>query len=76
MTRFLKLTNIIINTNKIVGITILPTKYTITIASQNFYGWIIFGGGFVESNEIIVKLCEDKDPIDYQIVKEWINQMK
>lgn len=72
MTRFLKLTNIIINTKKIIGINIFPTKYTISIANHSFYGWMIFGGGYVESIEI----CQDKDPLDYRIVKDWIEQLK
>ena len=76
MTRFLKLTNIIINTKKIIGINISPTKYTISIANHSFNGWMIFGGGYVESIENNIEIYQYKDPLDYRIVKDWIEQLK
>ena len=74
MKRFLKLTNIIINTNKIVSITISPSKYTIHIDNHYFNGWFLFGGGFIDSSQSILTICNIDEPTDYQIVKSWINQ--
>lgn len=74
MKRFLKLTNIIINTNKIVSITISPSKYTICIDNHYFNGWFLFGGGCIGSSQSIVTIYNIDEPTDYQIVKSWINQ--
>jgi len=74
MTRFLKLTNIIINTAKIVTIDVLPTKYTIRMSDQKIDGWLLFTSGSVESINTKIEVCENKDPIDYQLVKKWIHQ--
>jgi len=76
MTRFLKLTHIIINTAKIVTIDVLPTKYTIRMSDQTIDGWLLFTSGSVESKNTKIEVCENKDPIDYQVVKEWIRQTR
>ena len=74
MTRFLKLTSIIINTAKIVTIDVLPTKYTICMSNQKIDGWLLFTSGAVESYNTKIEVCENKHPDDYQTVKEWIRQ--
>ena len=74
MTKFLKLSNMIINTAKIVTIDILPTKYTICMSNQKIDGWLLFTSGSVESRNSMIEVCENKHPIDYQLVKEWIRQ--
>ena len=74
MTRFLKLTNIIINTAKIVTIDVLPTKYTIRMSDQKIDGWLLFTSGSVESINTKIEVCENKHPDDYQLIKEWIRQ--
>ena len=74
MTRFLKLTNIIINTTKIETIDILPTKYMIHMSNQKIDGWLLFTSGSVESKNTMIEVCKTEHPIDYQAVKEWVRQ--
>ena len=74
MTRFLKLSNIIINTTKIMTIDILPTKYTICMSNQKIDGWLLFTSGSVDSKNTKIEVCKTEHPIDYQAVKEWVHQ--
>lgn len=76
MTRFIKLSKIIINTVKIVTIDILPKKYTVRMCDQKIDGSILFTSGSVESYNTNIEVCEKKNPDDYQTVKEWIRQQK
>jgi hypothetical protein len=69
MTHFLKLKHLIINITKIIKIDILPTKYTMFMSSQ------IPSSGFIDSYNIKIEICKDKHPIDYQIIKEWIDHI-
>ncbi len=80
MTRFIKLTNMLLNTNNINKILIRPDKYFIYIISYKFDGflWLIAGSGlgnFTSHNDTTeIEICKTKDPIDYNIVSEWINK--
>jgi len=75
MSRFIKLTKKVINTSKIVTIDILPTKYTMVMCNHHFDGWLLFTSGSVNTFENKIEICKTEHPKDYQIVKEWINQM-
>ena len=76
MTRFIKLTNLIVNTSKIVTIDILPTKYIMYMNNNHFNGWMLFSSGAVESTHNKVDICKNEHPEDYQIIKEWIDSIK
>jgi hypothetical protein len=77
MSKFIKLTNLIININYIRSIVIKPNKYYINVASNNFDGsnWNIsgFGMGTISSYNYEIELCETKHSSDYKIVSDWIN---
>lgn len=76
MSRFLKLTGLLLNTNYIHNITIQPNKYIIHTASKKFFGHIglCYGSGYglVSSDNEVIEVCETKHPNDYKIVSEWI----
>ena len=78
MAKFIKLTNIILNTNNISKISILPNKYCIHIMYNKLDGflWLLggFGLGNITSHNTEIEVCESKNPIDYKIVSEWINK--
>ncbi len=78
MSRFLKFTNLIVNSNYIRKILILPNKYCIHITSKKLYGssWTIggFGIGNISSYSEEIEVCETTDPIDYKIVSDWIDK--
>jgi hypothetical protein len=42
------------------------------------YGSFIFGSGFIETknSNTFITICKNKDPIDYQIMEKWINNLK
>ena len=79
MSRFLKLTNFILNANDIHKIVIKPNVYHIHIASKKFNGFswttAIFGVGSISSYSDLIEVCERKHATDYKIVSEWINKL-
>ena len=78
MSKFLKLTNFLINTNDIHKIVIQPNKYCIHIVSKKLDGfnWGIggFGIGYIYSYTSEVEVCETKHSTDYKIVTDWIDK--
>ena len=78
MAKFIKLTNVLLNTNDIHKILILPNVYYIHIISKQLNGYIGlfsgFGLGKVASYYDVIKVCEFNDSTDYKMVSEWINK--
>lgn len=78
MSKFLKLTNFIFNTNDIHKIVITPGKYCIHITGKQLDGfsWGIggFGLGKLSSNSSEIHVCETNHATDYKIVSEWIRE--
>jgi len=80
MSKFMKLTNLLLNTNDIHKIVIQPNKYYIHIAPRKIDGfsWSIggFGIGTISSHTSEIELCKTKDSIDYKIVSDWISKIE
>lgn len=78
MSRFLKLTNIIINKNFIQHINnINKDKIVIHLMTNKMNCFFILGGGSFESYNTEVELCKTKNLSDYKIVTDWIdNELK
>ena len=78
MSKFIKFTNAIFNTNDIHKIVITPNKYIIHIVSKKLDGfqWTIgsFGIGNISSYIYEIEVCEIKHPTDYKIVLDWIDK--
>jgi hypothetical protein len=78
MSKFIKLTNFLLNTNDIHKIVIQSNKYYIHIASKKIDGsnWNIgwFGLGNISSYTSQIEVCETKHSIDYKIVSDWISK--
>lgn len=78
MSKFIKLTNVIINTNNIHAIIIKPNKYTIHITSKYFDGfsWSFagFGAGSISSFSSEIEVCKNEHSMDYKIVSDWIDK--
>jgi hypothetical protein len=78
MSKFLKLTNFLLNTNDIYKISILPNKYHIYIAGKKIDGflWIVggFGLGNISSFTSEIEVCEKAHLTDYKIVSDWIDK--
>lgn len=79
MTKFIKFTSMLINTNDICKIVISPNKYNIHIVSKKidgfFWGIYGFGLGNISSHISEIEVCETKHPVDYKIVSDWINKI-
>lgn len=78
MSKFLRLTNLIININHIHTIDIKPNKYFINIVSNQFNGlqWTAAGFGFgqISSDNYEIEVCETKHSYDYKIVSDFIDK--
>jgi len=78
MSRFLRLTNMLLNTNDIHKIVINPNRYYIHIVGKKIdgYGFNIgvFGMGLISSPTDYIEICETHHPIDYKIVSDWISK--
>jgi len=75
MSRFIRLSNIIVNTSKIATIDILPTKYVIFMCNHHLDGWWIFSSGNVNSVDNKIEICQTNDPMDYIILTDWIKKI-
>lgn len=82
MSKFLKLTNFLLNTNDIHKIVIHPNKYYIHIVSKEIDGFNLGGGfgvgnisfGNISSYTCKIEVCETNNSNDYKIVSDWIDK--
>ncbi len=78
MSRFIRLTNFIVNTNDIQKIMINPNQYIIHIAGKQINGITFnfagFGLGNIHSYTGEIEVCKTKHSTDYKIVTNWINK--
>jgi hypothetical protein len=78
MSRFIRLTNMLLNINDIHKIVINANKYDIHITTRDITGnsWNIsaFGIGTISTYHYKIEVCETKDPADYKILSEWIDK--
>ncbi len=76
MSRFLKLSDFIINTKNINYIQSKPNQYIINMASNNINGSMIFGFGTINSSQYAITVINDNINNDYDIVTKWINNIE
>ena len=79
MPRFIQLTNILINSSKIIFIQNIGNTYYIkTCGSGLTHGFSMFGFGFINTSSCynFIEICKNKHPIDYQIMEKWVNNLK
>jgi len=75
MSRFLKLSKCVINTQLIRYILIKPTKYAFKLMSGSVQGYWMFGSGSISTDNPYIIVCEKEDPEDFKIVSKWINNV-
>lgn len=79
MSRFLKLTQLIINTNHIHSILIKPNKYHLQFMSNKLDGsnWRIDGSGLgaISSYNTEIEVCKNEHQTDYKILSDWIDKL-
>ena len=78
MSKFLKLTNFVLNPNDIHKIAIQPNKYYIHVAGKETYGSAMsffgFGRGIFLSHTGEIEVCKTKHSVDYKKVTDWIDK--
>jgi hypothetical protein len=74
MAKFIKLTNMILNTNNIHKIIIEPNKYYIMSKELSGVGFVFYGNGFgnFSTKDNIIEVHEEEHPNDYKIISKWI----
>ncbi len=73
MSKFLKLTQILINKNFIHHININKDKIIIHLMTNEINSILLFGSGGSESYNTKVEVCKTKNLDDFKTVTDWIN---
>ena len=73
MSRFMRLTNKIINKNFIHHIDIQKDKFIIHFMTNKMDGLFVFVGGASTSYNSEFEVCKTKHSIDYKTVTDWID---
>lgn len=77
MSRFLKLTDIIINKNVIQKIDIHKDSFRIHLMTNKTHGWYWLFTGSSHSYNTEVEVCKTANLSDYETVSDWIdNELK
>jgi len=80
MSKFLKLTSMIINTSRISTIWFnkesVPKKITINLIQHEFTGFMLYGSGSLWTRDAEIKICEKEDPQDFITVSNWIDKLE
>ena len=74
MSRFLKLSKCVINTQLIRYVLIESTKYEFKLMSGTLSGVWMFGSGSVLTDNSHVIVCEKDSPDDFKSATEWIKE--
>ena len=70
--RFLRLTNFLINVNLIRRIDILPGEYKIHMIPSQLTGFALLGSGSFNTSAEIYTAIEKDHILDYKIITDWI----
>jgi hypothetical protein len=75
MSRFLKLSNCIINTQLIRYVLIEPAKYEFKLMSGELSGAWMLGSGSVSTDNSHLVICKTSAPEDFKTVSEWVEEL-
>ena len=75
MSRFIKLSQYVLNTNHISHIVIKPSNFQIRMSIFDLNAQLISGSSGVSTTPYILDIDEKVNPNDYQIVNKWIGQI-
>lgn len=71
MSKFIKLSDMLLNVRHINRILIKPDKYKIYM-TERVDGFMFLGIGPVDSHDDAIEICAKKQPTDYTILANWI----
>jgi len=72
MSRFIRLTNFLVNVNQIRLIEITPDKYKISMIPHHISGTVILGSGSINTDNTNIDICKKEHIKDYTIVSDWL----
>jgi hypothetical protein len=75
MSRFLKLTSLVINTHHITSIKHNNSKYLISLREPDINGVLFFGTGHLFTNNTEYSFCSKYEETDYKTIQQWINTL-
>ena len=75
MYRFLKFSSLVINTAHITHISKTSDSYIVHFVDHRIDGFLIFGGGGVNSDNRKITFCKKSKPDDYMKLEQWINEI-
>lgn len=77
MSRFIRLSNCIINTAHILRVDIYPEKpsYEIIMAGHHITGVWLFGTGLLDSGDYRIITSKEEHPESYKAIDDWIKNM-
>jgi hypothetical protein len=75
MRHFLRLSNLVINTSKIVKIKTFPNQYHIYLNETNFSGHFYIFFGNIASHDNCISIYKDNNIEDFNIVSKWISNI-
>lgn len=76
MRRFIKLTNKIINISSIQKIECHENQYSLLMNNNHITGVFIMSSGFINSNSDYIVIYKDKNPMDYEIITKFIDDIQ
>jgi hypothetical protein len=76
MNKFIRLSNIIINTSHIKNIIIENNSYSININNIGFSGYFIFQYGSIDSENKNLFISKEKSLEDYNTISKWIKSLE
>jgi hypothetical protein len=74
MNKFIKLTNIVINSSHITKINIKDNKYFIEFNKYDFDGFIILTYGQIKTENYILEICKKNNINDFLTISSWIEK--
>jgi hypothetical protein len=70
---FIRFRNQMINVQYIRKIVIEPTIYRVYCNQPNYYGFILAGSGFLNSENDVIVIDKEKDQYEYDMLRKWIS---
>jgi hypothetical protein len=75
MSRFIKFSNMIINTLKINKVEIIDNTYCIHMEHNKIDGFFLFSSGYITSHNERITVCKVNHPSDYKILTDWLEKV-
>lgn len=70
---FIRFRNQMINVQHIRKIVIEPTVYRVYCNQPSYFGFILAGSGFLNSDNHVIVIDKEKHQYDYDVLQKWIS---